>query len=276
MIQDIAPHIFHNEYRKEAAPFNESPVLCFDERKLLVKISDDKIIYPTFEMLNHPEKTIYAFAIDEAEYFLDNSQSARTLEGFEYLDVFSLTGFATNVDGMILFTGYHLASWYNDNRFCGRCGSKNIHNDYERAMHCPKCDRNSYPRIMPAVIVGVTDGSHLLLTQYREGYGHNALVAGFAEIGETLEETVAREVMEETGLKVKNITYYKSQPWGIANDILAGFYCEADGSTEIVMDKTELRLAQWKLPAEIELQPNSFSLTNEMMKMFKEHGVFWK
>ncbi|MDO4734947.1 MAG: NAD(+) diphosphatase [Lachnospiraceae bacterium] len=276
MIQDIAPHKFHNEYRKEAAPFNESPVLCFDERKLLVKISDNKIIYPTFEMLDHPEKTIYAFAIDEAEYFLDNSQSARTLEGFEYLDVFSLTGFATNVDGMILFTGYHLASWYNDNRFCGRCGSKNIHNDYERAMHCPKCDHNSYPRIMPAVIVGVTDGRRLLLTQYREGYGHNALVAGFAEIGETLEETVAREVMEETGLKVKNITYYKSQPWGIANDLLAGFYCEADGSTEIVMDRSELRLAQWKLPAEIELQPNSFSLTNEMMKMFKEHGVFWK
>ena len=276
MIQDIAPHRFHNEYRKEAAPFNESPVLCFDERKLLVKVSDDKIIYPTFEMLDHPEKTIYALAIDETEFFLDNSQSARTLEGFEYLDVFSLIGFATNVDGMILFTGYHLASWYNDNRFCGRCGNKNEHNDYERAMHCPKCKRNSYPRIMPAVIVGVTDGCRLLLTQYREGYGHNALVAGFAEIGETLEETVAREVMEETGLKVKNITYYKSQPWGIANDLLAGFYCEADGSTEIVMDRSELRLAQWKLPAEIELQPNSFSLTNEMMKMFKEHGVFWK
>ena len=82
--------------------------------------------------------------------------------------------------------------------------------------------------------------------------------------------------MEETGLKVKNITYYKSQPWGIANDILTGYYCEADGSTEIVMDRSELRLAQWKLPDEIVLQPNSFRLTNEMMKMFKEHGVFWK
>ena len=276
MIQDIAPHKFHNEYRKDAVPFNESPVLCFDERKLLVKISDEKKIYPTFEMLDHPEETIYAFAIDETEFFLDNSRSAKTPDGFEYFDVFSLTGYATNVDGMILFTGYHLSSWYNDNVFCGRCGSKNVHSDYERAMHCPKCDRNSYPRIMPAVIVGVTDGSRLLLTQYKEGFGHNALVAGFAEIGETLEETVAREVMEETGLKVKNITYYKSQPWGIANDILAGFYCEADGSTEIVMDRSELRLAQWKLPDEIVLQPNSFSLTNEMMKMFKEHGVFWK
>ena len=82
--------------------------------------------------------------------------------------------------------------------------------------------------------------------------------------------------MEETGLKVKNVTYYKSQPWGIANDMLTGYYCEADGSSEIKIDKNELKLALWKLPAEIELQPDSYSLTNEMMRMFKEHGVFWK
>ena len=82
--------------------------------------------------------------------------------------------------------------------------------------------------------------------------------------------------MEETGLKVKNVTYYKSQPWGIANDMLTGYYCEADGSAEIKIDKNELKLALWKLPAEIELQPDSYSLTNEMMRMFKEHGVFWK
>ena len=87
---------------------------------------------------------------------------------------------------------------------------------------------------------------------------------------------IAREVMEETGLKVKNVTYYKSQPWGIANDMLTGYYCEADGSAEIKIDKNELKLALWKLPAEIELQPDSYSLTNEMMRMFKEHGVFWK
>ena len=67
---------------------------------------------------------------------------------------------------------------------------------------------------MPAVIVGVIRDEQLLLTRYRTGFAYNALIAGFTEIGETLEETAAREVLEETGLQIKNIRYYKSQPWG--------------------------------------------------------------
>ena len=77
---------------------------------------------------------------------------------------------------------------------------------------------------MPAVIVGITHGDEIVLTKYARGFAHYALVAGFTEIGETLEETVQREVMEEVGLKVKNIRYYKSQPWGIVDDILMGFF----------------------------------------------------
>ena len=123
------------------------------------------------------------------------------------------------------------------------------------------------------MIVGVIRGESLLLTKYRRGYAHNALVAGFTEIGETLEETVAREVMEETGVKVKNIRYYKSQPWGMAQDILVGFFCEADGDDKIQMDESELRYAQWVKREEIELQPNNLSLTNEMMRVFKDGKI---
>ena len=98
-------------------------------------------------------------------------------------------------------------------------------------------------------------------------------MAGFTEIGETLEETVAREVMEETGIKVRNIRYYKSQPWGMAQDILAGFYCDAEGNAEIHMDKDELRYAEWVQRNDIVLQENNLSLTNEMMKVFKENRI---
>lgn len=280
MIQDIAPHKFHNEYRPEACPSPESPVLCFDGRKALVRIEESEdgrsVKFPSFAEAGSPEGLVYAFAVDETEFFLIISGEVLQAEGYEYTDIRKLRLNASNVYGMILFTGYHLSSWYTDSRHCGRCGGENIHSDHERAMHCPACERNIYPRLMPAVIVGVTDGERLLLTQYREGYGYYALVAGFAEIGETLEETVAREVMEETGVKVKNITYYKSQPWGIANDLLVGYYCEADGSLDIKMDENELKLAAWKERDEIVLQPDSYSLTNEMMKMFKEHGAFWK
>ena len=135
---------------------------------------------------------------------------------------------------------------------------------------CPSCGNVVYPRINPAVIVGVIKGDKLLITRYRSGYAHNALVAGFTEIGETLEETVVREVMEETGIKVKNIRYYKSQPWGMAQDILVGFFCEADGDGDIHMDESELKYAEWVSRENIVLQPNNLSLTNEMMKMFKE------
>lgn len=125
------------------------------------------------------------------------------------------------------------------------------------------------PRIVPAVIVGICNDVKILVTKYRTGFSHYALVAGFTEIGETLEETVQREVLEETGLRVKNIRYYKSQPWGIVDDILAGFYCDVDGETDIHMDESELKLAEWKTREELELQPDDFSLTNEMMLMFK-------
>ena len=126
-----------------------------------------------------------------------------------------------------------------------------------------------YPRINPAVIVGVIKGDCLLITRYRTGFAHNALVAGFAEIGETLEQTVQREVMEETGVRVRNIRYYKSQPWGMAQDLLTGFYCEAEEGSVIQMDSNELKYAEWVRREDIVLQPNDLSLTNEMMKQFK-------
>ena len=75
--------------------------------------------------------------------------------------------------------------------------------------------------------------------------------------------------MEEVGLRVKNITYYKSQPWGIVDDILAGFYCDVDGDSAITLDRSELREAVWMERDEVVTQPDNFSLTNEMMEVFK-------
>lgn len=171
------------------------------------------------------------------------------------------------------FTAAHLAEWYRRKRYCGACGRKLRPDRRERAMRCPDCGEVFYPRINPAVIVGVTDGDRLLVTRYLRGYGHNALVAGFTEIGETLEETVAREVMEETGLRVKNIRYYKSQPWGIASDLLAGFFCDVDGSREVRLDGQELRSAIWTPRPEITWEPPTYSLTAEMMKAFRDEKI---
>ena len=96
----------------------------------------------------------------------------------------------------------------------------------ERAMVCPACGNTVYPKICPAVIAAVHDGDRLLLTRYRgRAFKKYALIAGFNEIGESIEDTVRREVLEEAGVHVKNLRFYKSQPWVFTDTLLMGFFC---------------------------------------------------
>ena len=138
-------------------------------------------------------------------------------------------------------------------------------------MKCPKCGSMEFPKICPAVIIGVTHGDKILMSKYagRE-YTKYALLAGFAEIGEPIEDTVKREVMEEVGLKVKNIRYYKSQPWSLSDTLLMGFFCDLDGDDEnVILDEEELALAEWFERDKMPVEPEGVSLTNEMMMAFK-------
>ena len=101
-------------------------------------------------------------------------------------------------------TAYHLSLWYQDNQFCGRRGGETQPDDRERMLRRPHCGNLIYPKIAPAVIVAVTDGDRILMTRYQgRVYKGYALIAGFTEIGETAEDTVRREVMEEVGLQIK-------------------------------------------------------------------------
>ena len=147
-----------------------------------------------------------------------------------------------------------------------------VHDKHERKMICPACGNGEYPVLSPAVIVGVTNGDKLILSKY-EGRNHTryAMIAGFAEIGETIEETVHREVMEEIGVKVKNLRYYKSQPWSFSGTLLFGFYCDLDGDDTLTVDHSELSMASWFNREDIPDEGDNISLTKEMMMAFK-HG----
>ena len=273
MIQDIGLSKLHNEY-KICEMREEDTAFYFDATGRLMTWEENGTLTFLSKKEIGGQPVIYLFAIDEKRYFLVTEEPADPRDGYTCRSIREVRDFGvTGKDIFAVFTAYHLWRWYADNRYCGRCAEALVPSTQERALCCPKCKNTVYPRINPAVIVGVTNGDKLLLTKYRTGYGHNALVAGFTEIGETLEETVAREVMEETGVKVKNIRYYKSQPWGMAQDILVGYYCDADGDSTIHMDEGELKYAEWVPREEIELQPNNLSLTNEMMRMFKENRI---
>lgn len=267
MIQDIAPHKLNNSYDPAALPRPEDYVLAFAEGKVLLKAGEEP------ELLRRKDfsedcRLVYLFTVDRAPFYLCMDGEMPAGSGQFGMRALRGCGSLPKAELFAVFTAKHLADWYRDTRFCGRCGKPMTHSATERAMRCA-CGYTAYPRIMPAVIAGVKNGDSILLTKYRTGFAYNALIAGFTEIGETAEETVAREVFEETGVRVKNITYYKSQPWGVANDLLLGFFCDLDGDPAITMDPGELKYAAWVRREDIELQPDDSSLTNEMMKMFK-------
>lgn len=279
MVQDIYPHIFKNEYDLKTSPQEDDILLCIVNGKILIHLDSfekNQIVFPKVKDVSKSE-CLYLFTIDTLHFFLFDQilEEKNIPDGFGYVEEKKLRkeGIGPKEYLFAAITGKHLSDWYRDSQYCGRCGHKMVHSKKERAMVCEECHNTVYPRIMPAVIVGVKNGDKLLITRYRTGFRYNALIAGFTEIGETVEETVQREVMEEAGIHVKNIQYYKSQPWGTANDILLGFFCDVDGDDTITMDPNELKYANWVQREEIELQPGEFSLTNEMMKLFKEHKV---
>lgn len=285
MIQDIAPEVFRNQFVPgDHHPDPHDVVFIFDGRTVLCRVLEDgEIVFPRVADFagGLPETPVYLFAIEDpaAEgghlefYLLREKDSARALgDGWQFGNIRLMRTIHPKDLCFAGMTGFQLYCWYRDNTFCGRCGGKTVYSDTERAIKCPACGNTIYPKVQPAVIIGLTDGDRILMSRYagREHKG-NALLAGFCEIGETAEETVAREVMEEVGLTVTNIRYYKSQPWGIESDLLLGYYCDVTGAREIRLDENELAAARWVQRDDIGQEDSGVSLTAEMIMRFKEH-----
>ena len=275
MIQDLGSHCYRNEYHPVPPKANDY-ILFFRDRKVLVKVMGDTFSFPDFQYTGEYYPRIYTsytylFSIDQRNYYLIREESLDALPGYTMEDIIIFRNLGPQVNGFALITGYQLYNWYETRKFCGKCGHPLVPDARERMMYCPHCKNTEYPKISPAVIVGVRNGNRLLMSKYAGGTARRyALIAGFAEIGESLEETVKREVMEEVGLKVKNIEYYKSQPWSLSSSLLMGFYCDLEGSDQIVLEEDELSEAQWFEREEIPYDDYDVSLTREMMIRFKK------
>lgn len=274
MIQDISPLVYDNHY-EDKSPDANSRIVFMADGTILLKEKNGNAEFPLFRDGIVPSlKTIYLFSVSGESFFLAESEAPVEYTEAEDHHFVRLSSFSLLKPKWLSFaaiTAYQIGSWYRNNRFCGRCGGETHRDSRERMLFCEKCHIASYPKICPAVIVAVTDGDKLLMTKYAgsSGSSHHALIAGFCEVGETVEETVHREVMEEVGVKVKNLRYYKSQPWSFSDTLLFGFVCELDGSGDISMDSTELSVAEWVKRSEITEELDGVSLTNEMIIKFK-------
>ncbi len=274
MIHDIDPRVFDNVFEnKRAEP--EDLFLAYQGNSVLVREDKDKLWYPSFADYSesHPnlsEEAQFLFTIDELNYFLVEEDGLDEVPGWVYV---SSTRFRSEKKYWRSFAGViglQLNRWYADHKFCSRCGESLKRSEKERMLYCSSCGLTVYPTISPCVIVAVHDGDRLLMTKYaNREYRNYALIAGFNEIGESLEQTVRREVMEEVGLQVKNVRYYKSQPWPFTDTLLAGFFAELDGSDSICLDENELAVGVWMPRAEIPAPDSNISLTAEMINMFR-------
>ena len=172
----------------------------------------------------------------------------------------------------ILTACRHLSSWYQSNRFCGKCGAKLLPDQSERALRCDACNNLLFPTIAPAVIVAITCGDRILLARNIR-YQHYALIAGYIEVGETLEHALRREVLEEVGLPIENVRYIGDQPWGSSGSHMFAFHATADDTLPLSIQKSELADARWFDRSEVQPLPHKLSIAYELIERFRRGGL---
>ena len=198
---------------------------------------------------------------------------ARVLDGDPPPDAIAtplrqLFGALTDEEFAIAGRALGLTVWDRDHRHCGRCGAATERSAQERVRTCVACGHTSYPRLSPAVIVLVERGGRCLLARNaRTRMPFFSTLAGFVEVGETLEECVAREVREEAGIELADIRYFGSQPWPFSGSLMVGFTARW-ASGDLVGDPTEILDAAWFAPDALPVVPPRLSIARALIDDF--------
>ncbi len=227
-------------------------------------IADDKFLCtPEGDIVLFAERELYELPINVVISFLLKHHDDHDLQvvsiaqidlpGFQWLGLRNFLGHLSEAEFQTAGRALQILRWHFDHQFCGRCGKPTIQHTHDLAKNCGVCGLDFYPRLSPCIITLVTRGDECLLAWHtRSKVEKYSCLAGFIEIGEAPEQTLAREVMEEVGLRVKNIRYVDSQPWPFPGQLMLGYFAEYDGG-DIQLDQNEIQAAKWfrydQLPA---------------------------
>jgi NAD+ diphosphatase len=201
-------------------------------------------------------------------YTAEVAPGAEAPQGMDFCELRELFGMLDDEFFWLAGHAVQIKNWDQEHRFCGRCGWETVSEEVERAKVCPHCGLKSFPRISPATITAVVNDGRILLARARRFQRVlYSVIAGFVEPGETLEECVRREIMEETGIEVENIRYFGSQPWPFPNSLMIAFTAEYRRG-EIHPDESEILEAGWYSPDDLPPVPDRVSIARRLIDWF--------
>jgi len=265
-----APESYLGAVKDAGEPDAESLCFVFQQTLLLVAGSASGTYLPGHEDLarmgGKPLRRMYLGTLGERacyafEYGVDTEapqdmlwQGLRALYGKLDDSLFALAGRALQ-----------FVDWDRTHQFCGRCGTPTRQREHERARECPACALIAYPRIAPAIMCLVRRGQEILLARSPHFLpGMYSALAGFVEPGESLEQCLSREVLEETGLSVANPRYFASQPWPFPHSLMIAFVADYAGG-EITPAPDEIEDAQWFALDALPKLPNRISIARRLI-----------
>jgi NAD+ diphosphatase len=259
------PDAFSPRVAATDAPSGTPLWFVFQASKLLVFDDQTKLSLPEISALAqlhlHPLRQHYLGQLQDQPCFCVELPDGDTPpEGASLLGLREVFGRVPDDHFALAGRAIQILSWDKSHQFCGACATPTKLKSNERARECPSCALVSYPRLAPAVMALVRRDRQLLLARSPHfPPGMYSALAGFVDPGESLEQTIAREVQEEVGLRVQNVKYFASQPWPFPHSLMIAFTCDyRDG--EVVRDPTEIEDAQWfdldslpRLPSKISI-----------------------
>ena len=265
-------------FQAAAGPAPQALCFGFDSSKVLLKLGGGPALIPSGEDL-----ALLSPAPAWRHYFGDWNGSAcwavsvapdsPVPAGFAWKGLRELFGRVEEELIWVAGRAGQLVHWHRNHRFCGRCGAATEDHPQERAKRCPGCGLVNHPRVSPAIIVAVVKQRQLLLAHAaRFPAKFYSVLAGFVEPGETLEECVQREVFEETGLKVKNIRYFGSQPWPFPDSLMVAFTAE-HAAGDIRVDPAEITDAGWFPADRLPEIPPPISIARRLIDWFYAQAI---
>jgi NAD+ diphosphatase len=254
-----------------------SPFYYFVFRKndLLIVFEKDGAVIPflsdiTEIKLEVIRKQYFGLLNDYPCYFGEASPDTEPPKGMSFFGLRSLYGVLEEELLWIAGRAFQLMNWDRTTQYCSSCGVRTEINPEERAKICPNCGFLNFPRISPAIIVGVINqNTYQILLANGARFPSNlySVLAGFLEPGENLEECVRREVKEEVGLEVENITYFGSQSWPFPDSLMIGFLADYTRGT-ISVDKAEIKDANWFSKDNLPPIPGKISIARKIIDWF--------